>query len=188
MPENQAPLSFEHGEVWLGGELVPGILRRCSVLGQVKFDEADPDQLSGKVKHPMGWDDSVITLDIELVSENPLQGDTTTCYEKLGNLNSIFKGEDETVDPMVYSIDNPHALARGIYQVVFSGLESRETDQDDIMECTLRFVEYKPIVTKDEENQVASTDKQEQSKSSGDKKREPGRDTKVTIDLGRPGD
>lgn len=186
MSENQAPLSFEHGDVWLGGTLVPGILKRCTVLGQVKFDEANGDQLSGKVKHPMGWDDAVITLVVELVSENPLANDDTNCYEKLKDLNSIFKGEDETVDPMVYDIDNSHALARGIYQVVFSGLESQGTDKDDVLLCTLRFTEYKPIVTDNEENQVASTG--DKSESRRDNKREPKRDERLTIDLGKPGD
>jgi hypothetical protein len=43
-------------------------------------------------------------------------------------------------------VDNAHAVARGISQVVFSGLESRETDEDDVMLVTLFFVEHVPPV------------------------------------------
>ena len=41
-------LTFEHGEVRLDNELVPGILQNLRVSGKVRFDEQKVDGGSGK--------------------------------------------------------------------------------------------------------------------------------------------
>ena len=45
-------LTFEHGEVRLDNELVPGILQNLRVSGKVRFDEQKVDGGSGKKKAP----------------------------------------------------------------------------------------------------------------------------------------
>ena len=60
MPDGM--LTFDDGIVQLAGNPVPGILKSLSIAGQVRFDEAEQDGLSGKVKVPMGWTDADITL------------------------------------------------------------------------------------------------------------------------------
>jgi len=144
-------LSFEYGEIRLSGTLLPGILKNLSVRGQVRFDEAEQDGLSGKVKVPMGWEDADITITVELLSD-----EKSNCYDKLAELNASFKGADNGANPMVYSVSNGHLTARDIDQVVFNGLESQETDEDDVMLAVLSFVEHIPVATKSEERVVAS--------------------------------
>jgi len=143
-------LSFGDGQLTLAGRIVPGILQSMTVAGQVRFDQAEQDGMSGKVKVPMGWEDADITLVVELLTE-----EGSTCYDKLAALSRIFKGTDNGGNPKIYDVVNTHALARGIERVVFSGLSSQETDQDDVIAANLSFVEHVPPVTKVEERQAA---------------------------------
>lgn len=136
-------LSFAHGEVRLGGKLLPGILRRQQVRGAVRFDESQQDGMSGKVKVPLGWEDEDVTLVLDLLTE-----EDSTCYDKLAELVAVFKDTDGTGNPRVFSVANPHLAARNIDQVVFSRLDSKEDDDDDILEATLGFVEHAPPITR----------------------------------------
>lgn len=155
-------LKFEHGEVRLGKKLVPGVLKSLSIAGLVRFDEAKPDTMSGKVKTPHGWEDSDIHIELELVTDDDFfpkrDGKKTTCYDKLASLSAIFRGQDNGGDPKVYDVINTHARARGIDQVVFAGLDSRETDEDDVIVASLKFVEHNPPAQK-KEKQIVVSDK-----------------------------
>jgi hypothetical protein len=145
-------LSFEHGIVTLGETTVPGILKSQSIKGSVRFDEAEQDGLSGKTKIPMGFEDSDINLVVELLTDTD-----SDCYEKLSALNSLFKTIDEQNNPVIYKVLNPHIAARGIRQVVFSGLESSESDENDIILANISFTEHEPAVLKVEKRGSALT-------------------------------
>ena len=137
-------LTFSHGEVRLGSKLVPGILKSLNVRGAVVFDEAERDGLSGKTKTPKGWDDSAITLTVELLT------DETTCYDKLAALDALFRGHDTAANPRVLDVANAHVSARGVERVVFAGLDSSESDRDDVILATLRFSEHRPPIIRAE--------------------------------------
>jgi hypothetical protein len=167
-------LSFGDGQLSLGGRLVPGILQSMTIAGQVRFDKAEQDGMSGKVKVPLGWEDADITLVVELLTE-----ESSTCYSKLDELNRIFKGTDNGGNPKIYDVVNPHALARGIERVVFSGLSSQETDQDDVISANLSFVEHVPPVTRVEARQAAKTTGGAPATTAAD----PKLDRRLTVDL-----
>lgn len=139
-------LRFEDGEVRLGGGIVPGVLVSKAVSAAVRFDQAEHDGLSGKAKVPLGWEDADITLVVDLLSD-----DTGDCYDKLAEINRTFKGADNGANPKVYTVTNRHARARGIDQVVFSGLDSEEDDQSDVIRATLKFVEHRPPIVRREQ-------------------------------------
>ncbi len=139
-------LTFEDGLVNLGEKQVPGILKSCSIGCDVRFDEAEKDSQSGKAKMPLGWEDADISLGVDLLSDAE-----STCYDKLEELNALFKGHDNGANPKVYSVVNVHLKARGIRQVVFRSLNSRENASNDVVSCSLQFVEHKPVVVKVEE-------------------------------------
>tara|TARA_B100000683_G_scaffold264145_1_gene293320 strand:- start:1287 stop:1784 length:498 start_codon:yes stop_codon:yes gene_type:complete len=138
-------LTFAHGEVRLGSKLVPGILKSMRVRGSVAFDETERDGMSGKAKTPKGWDDCAITLTVDLLTDS-----SGTCYDKLAQLDALFRGYDNGVNPRVLDVVNAHVAARGIERVVFAGLESSESDQDDVMVATLRFTEHRPVILRAE--------------------------------------
>lgn len=145
-------LTFEDGLVSLGGTQVPGIFVKCSVRGQVTYDEAEQDGLSGKVKTPTGFDDADVRITLDLLSE-----DGTTCYEKLTELNALFTGLDSGGNPQVYAVVNSHLLARNINEVVFEGLRSVENDRNDIIRATLTFKEHRPATQLSEARVVKSS-------------------------------
>ena len=138
-------LSVEHGQVSLGGQIIPGVLTSMSIGDAVRFDEVEVDSLSGTKKIPMGWEDSAITIEIILPSD-----DGGTCYDKLADLNGIFKGLDSKSNPKVFAISNAHAIARGVDQVVFKKLRSTETNADDVISVSLSFDEHNPPIIQPE--------------------------------------
>jgi len=135
-------LKYEDGLIRLGSRDIPGILKRLTVRGEIRFDRIEQDQKSGSTKTPMGWDDCDINIVFDLLT------DDTTCYEKLEIISNIYKGYDNGANPKIYTIFNSHIEARGIYEVVFCGLESVEDDTEDIITATLRFQEHNPPVIK----------------------------------------
>ncbi len=155
-------LTIDHGEVRLGGTLVPGVFAGMDVADSVRFDEAGLDNISGKKKIPMGWKDSLLTLDLDLLT------DDTTCYEKLASLNAIFKGMDNNSNPKVYDIVNAHAAARGVEQVVFETLRSMEGSKDDVIRIMLDFVEHNPPTIPPEFRSSANNSSAPQLDGSGD--------------------
>lgn len=141
-------LTFEDGLVTLGTDLIPGILVEQRVGCSVRYDEAKHDGMSGKKKVVKGWNDADISLTLDLLT------DDTTCYDKLKIINNLFRGK--TTTPKVLTVTNQHVNARGIKTVVFDGLESYETDQDDVIQTVLSFTEHNPPVVKREQHATAA--------------------------------
>lgn len=144
-------LTWEHGEVRLGSARVDGELSYLSVRGEVEFDEAQEDGLSGTKKTAMGWKDADISISMVLTTD-----DAATCYDRLREIDALFRGGDEGKKPQVYTVTNAHVRARAIDQVVFKGLSSSETNNDDMLRVTMNFVEYEPAVVKTETRDAAS--------------------------------
>lgn len=149
MPDYDGYLTFEDGVLSLDGTAVPGVFVNANILCDVKFDEAQSDQLSGLKKTPMGWEDAEIDFDYELFSD--AEGD---CYDKLARLNALFKGYGDSAQPKIFTPLNRHIQARGVEQVVFKSLGSRETNRKDTVLVTLHFVEHTPPVVLAEERVV----------------------------------
>ena len=141
-------LSFENGRVVLGDKEIPGIIKDISIGCNVEFDNAKEDSRSGTTKTPVGWEDASITIKMILVTEKE-----SGCYEKLSDLNTVFKGLDKNNDPKVFKVINSHLDARGVEAVVFKSLDSSENTSSDLIEASLKFTEYKPAV-QDSENSI----------------------------------
>lgn len=144
-------LTFDDGEVRLGNSLLPGILVSQTIRGAVRFDEAEADGLSGTVKTPLGWNDADVVLTLDLICD-----DQSDCYDKLTAINQMFKGADNGANPKIYTVTSRHLRARGIDQLVFSGLDSAEDDQSDVLQATLSFVEHVPAIVRQEKHVAVS--------------------------------
>ncbi len=158
-------LTFADGEIKLGNDVLPGILVSITVSAGVKFDRAERDHMSGKTRTPLGWEDADIKVVLDLLTDG--EGDAeiighrtdtgekvgikTTCYGKLTIIDSYFKGNENKPSPRIYDIAGSHFYARDIKQVVFSGLQSEEDDQSDVIRATLAFSEYLPVVVRREQ-------------------------------------
>lgn len=139
-------LTFEDGEIHLGGKLVPGIFISLSVSGRVRFDEKKIDGQSGKRKIPQGFEDCDIVAVLTLLT------DATTCYEKLAILSGMFRQVGADANPVVLDVTNPHITARGIRQVVFSRLDSSENTETDEIQASIGFVEHNPPIIRVEKS------------------------------------
>lgn len=156
-----ALLTWEDGVVKIDGQEVPGLLVDLSVDCRVRFDEQDVDAQSGKKRTPMGWEDAEVGLALCLTTE----ADGDDCYDKLTAINGIFRSHDAQANPKIFNVDNRHLLARGVSELIFSGLSSSETEEDDTIIASLSFVENNPPVVKTETSVAKSAFK----KASGQK-------------------
>lgn len=168
-------LSFEDGEVRLAGELLPGVLKYLSVRDQVRFDEAEQDGMSGKTKTPLGWEDAAVVVIVELLTDS-----SSTCYDKLAVLDAKFRGHDSKGNPLVLDVVNAHLRARGVDQVVFSGLDSSESDQDDVILVNLSFTEHRPAIVAVEERAEAGS---APASASAPGQAEPALDATLMVDV-----
>ena len=155
-----ALLTWEDGVVKIDGQELPGELVDLSIDCRVRFDEQEVDAQSGKKRTPMGWEDSEIGLSLCLTTDE--YGDD--CYDKLTVINGIFRSHDAQANPKIFTVDNRHLLARGVNELIFSGLSSSETEDDDTIVASLSFVENNPPVVKTETNVAQSALKKSSNK------------------------
>lgn len=139
-------LTFEDGIVTLDGVELKGLLQSSKVKTSVRFDEAKVDGASGSKKTPAGFEDSEISITMLLLTD-----EDSDCYEKLEELNNIFKGIDKNTNPKIFTVTNRHLLARGVREVVFANLESSENSTSDEISVSLQFTEHNPLVIKMEQ-------------------------------------
>ena len=76
-------LTFENGEVYLEMDRVPGIFVSMRVRGNIRFDSAQLDQMSGSQKTFMGYEDADICLRMDL-----LCGEETENNKMISNYNT----------------------------------------------------------------------------------------------------
>ncbi|HJB64999.1 MAG TPA: hypothetical protein H9768_01770 [Candidatus Mailhella merdavium] len=172
-------LTFEHGEVRLDNELVPGILQNLRVSGKVRFDEQKVDGGSGKKKTPQGWEDCDITFSLILTND-----EDSSCYDKLQTLAGMFNAPDDKANPKVMAVTNRHLLARGVRQVVFSRFDSSETDRTDEITVSLGFAEHNPPIVRTEQAQAKSPTPGELAEAAAEKaaKEQPTQEDILFID------
>lgn len=172
-------LTFEHGEVRLDNELVPGILQNLRVSGKVRFDEQKVDGGSGKKKTPQGWEDCEIVFSLILTNE-----EESSCYDKLRKLSEMFNAPDDKANPKVMAVTNRHLLARGVRRVVFSRFDSTEADRTDEITVSLGFAEHNPPIVRAEQAQAKSPTPQELADAAAEKaaKEQPTREDILFVD------
>lgn len=141
-------LSVEHGLISIEGELLPSTVESMTVKGALVFADEEIDNKSGKQKTPKGFEDADLLINMLLLSD-----ETSTCYDKLEEINDIFTQTDENAGPLVYTVVSAHVASRGISEVYFAGLESRENNDDDTVTVVLKMIEFEPVMTAKEKNQ-----------------------------------
>jgi len=173
-------LSWDDGEVRLGGELLPGVFVEQNVRGAVRFDDAQLDAQSGKAKVPLGYQDAVVTLTLDLLCDEA--GD---CYQKLEQISRVFKA-DRNANPKVYAVQNRHLAARGVRNVIFAALDSFEDDREDVIMAVLSFTEHQPAVIRREKQATATRAAQTKAGTAPPVKAKPAVSPKVVSDPENP--
>lgn len=123
----------------VSGTVLPGLIKSTEIKDEVLIEEQEVEGSSVKPKQVKGYDDAKVT--IELILEDSAK---VTRQDKLKKIQNIFKKSGQT-KPKIHTIVNEHISSRGIKQVVFKGLASKEENKRDQIVATLEFVSYKAI-------------------------------------------
>ena len=144
--------------------------RRMSIRQAIKIDEADVPGRSGKIKQPVGYDDTEIKIDILLVDEDP-QGESLvirrpdgtwgvvrSAREQLEELQRAFRDRSEPVVrgsratssasryvPTIFSIQSPLTDSCGIKTVLFKDLSVQDVEGTTDLQVRISLIEFEPV-------------------------------------------
>lgn len=134
------------GEIKLGKVVIPGIFKSMDISGAVRVDEENVLGRSGKSRQPLGFEDAIINLTLDLPTN-----DLGTCYDRLAVVVELFQKVDSHAKPYIYRIVNKITSIWGIKDVVFSDLRMSDyNSRKDTLEISLTFKEYRPTLVKKE--------------------------------------
>ena len=118
--------------------------RQMKIKQTLKIDEIEIPGRSGKVKQPVGYEDSEITIELEIPHEEIGLQVVKTAGERFQEIQSLFRPSPDTIQspvPIVSSLTE----ACGIEQVLISDIDLRDDPEYDYLVCTLTLTEYDSI-------------------------------------------
>ncbi len=124
------------GLVKLDGEELEGVLQSLSVNGEVIIDSNNSASNNQPQKVMRGYKDKSVSITLLIVEK-----EDKTVYEILEEIENIFQDKEDNI-PKVFTLFNKHTVARGIDEVVFTGLSSAEDNSTDTLALTLKFEEF----------------------------------------------
>jgi hypothetical protein len=140
----------------IGGLVFPVPPRAMQVKQSIKIDEVKIPKKSGSIRQPTGYESSEITVDLELVPEESLDGTLiTTPIERLRPLQKLFRDGRASL-PKPVEIISPLTDLFGIRQVLIQELTSDEDGESNWIPVHLVLVEYESIKTQLEHQAAAA--------------------------------
>lgn len=134
----------------IDGTLVPGILQGIEVTGELRIERQKNDGKSGTRQVVKGFPEATIRADVLLLGT---PGELT---QQLRALQALFAVSGVKGRRVV----NQHLDARGVKRLVFKGLTTRSTNQNDGVLAQLAFTEYdseiRALEEKDKAERAAS--------------------------------
>ncbi len=148
--------------------------RQMAIRQSVKVDEADIPGRSGKIKQAVGYEDTEISISLQLVDEENRSGQVTrSAMEQYQTLQSAFRDRSDPVGdgentssasyavPTVFSIQSPLTDACGIKTVLFKGLDVTDQPGTTDLEVNISFVEFEPVARQVERRGREAVQKQQ---------------------------
>jgi hypothetical protein len=131
----------------IGGLVFPVPPRAMQVKQSIKIDEVKIPKKSGSIRQPTGYESSEITVDLELVPEESLDGTLiTTPIERLRPLQKLFRDGRASL-PKPVEVISPLTDLFGIRQVLIQELTADEDGESNWIPVHLVLVEYESIKT-----------------------------------------
>ena len=132
--------------------------RQMSIRQSVKVDEADIPGRSGKIKQAVGYEDTEITISLQLVDEEDRSGQVVkSAMDQFKELQSAFRDRSDPVGdgqstksasyavPTIFSVQSPLTDACGIKTVLFKGLDISDQPGTTDLEASISFTEFEPV-------------------------------------------
>lgn len=140
----------------IGGLTFPVPPRGMSVKQAIKIDEVSIPKKSGKILQPTGYEPAEITVELELVPEESLNGTVTASpIERLRPLQKLFRDGRASV-PVPVEIISPLTDLLGIRQVLIRELTAGEDGESNWIPVSLVLQEFESIKTQLEHQAAAA--------------------------------
>ena len=136
---NPGPMEVKLGELVLS---VPP--RQMKIKQTLKIDEIEIPGRSGKVKQPVGYEDSEITIELEIPHQEIGLQVVKTAEERYQEIQSLFRPSPDTIQSPV-PIVSTLTEACGIEQVLIKDVDVRDDPEYDYIVCTLTLTEFDSI-------------------------------------------
>ena len=150
-------INQEQIECLIGNITLPVPPRHMRIKQALKIDEIEIRGRSGKIKQPIGYRDSEISINLEICDREEGGKVVETARERFEQVQGLFRpSRDALPDPL--EIVSTLTDACGIRQVLIKELEVHDNELDFIS-CTLQLTEFESI-----ENQLKAQS-QEQTAS-----------------------
>lgn len=130
---------IDDSTVKVGGVTLPGLFKSIEIKGDALIEEQEVEGRSTKPKQATGYEDAKINLELIL-----LDGPELTKLQKLEIIQNLFKKQGQA-KPIIYEIINEHTAARGITQILFKNLTTKEQNKNDGLTAMIEFWEYAAI-------------------------------------------
>lgn len=126
----------ENGIIKLDGVTLSGVLQSLTVNGEILIDSNNSAANNESRKVMRGYKDKTVSLSLKI-----LPTEDKTVYDILEELENSFQDKVDNT-PKVMTITNKHIIARGIDEVLFTGLTSSEDNSTETLNVSLNFEEF----------------------------------------------
>ena len=145
-PEETVEVTTNPGplEVMIGDLILSVPPRQMKIKQTLKIDEIEIPGRSGKVKQPVGYEDSEITIELEIPHQEIGLQVVKTAGERFQEIQSLFRPSPDTIQspvPIVSSLTE----ACGIEQVLIKDIDLHDDPEYDYLVCTLTLTEFDSI-------------------------------------------
>jgi hypothetical protein len=132
------------GQVKVGDTLLPGVFESLEITGRVKMDQVEIQGKETNVTQAVGYDPATVRLTINLLPRE----EGGECDDQIAVIQRAFRQSKDQERPGVYRLVNKHVQARGVDEVIFSGLKTFEDNRSDKVLVICEFTEHVPIKVK----------------------------------------
>jgi len=146
MPEesSQTVTNAEPMECKLGDLILPVPPKQMSIRQSLKIDEIEIPGRSGKIKQPVGYEDSTITIELELCHQEDNGKTIKTAQDRLKEIQTLFRPSEKAIQTPL-SIVSTLTESCGIKQVLIKDLEVKDDEEYDLIHCSLTLTEFDSI-------------------------------------------
>ncbi|MDP8238941.1 MAG: hypothetical protein P9X24_07615 [Candidatus Hatepunaea meridiana] len=187
MPDNtvqeQHVENTEQIECMIGDLVLPVPPRRMRIKQALKIDEIEIKGRSGKLKQPIGYQDSQITIELEICNKEENGNVIEKARERFEQIQKLFRESRESL-PEPKEIVSTLTDACGIRQVLIKEIEVHDNELDYIS-CTLHLTEFESV-----ENQLKTQAREQEAVSEAGQRGDEAiaGDEKLNEALGNPED
>lgn len=130
---------IDDSHIKIGGVVLPGIYKSLEIKTDAQVEEQEVEGSAAKPKQAIGYEDAKVTIELTLED-----GTEQTKEDKLAIIQSIFRRKGQVL-PKVQEIINQHTYERGVTQVIFKSLSTKDTNKKEEIAVSIELWEYVPM-------------------------------------------